>query len=140
MAIVFYMVKKDVIPDIYASERRTRMKPLISAVASQLIGVATLIILQGPQVFVSLMSCYVVNSVAMTVITQVWKISIHASGITAAATFLVYHLGPIMFPFFMLVLPVGWARIKLKAHNLKQIIAGSVLTIILVSLQLNIFR
>jgi membrane-associated phospholipid phosphatase len=76
----------------------------------------------------------------MMIITLVWKISIHVSGITAAATFLVYHLGAGMLPFFMLLFPVGWARIRLKAHSLAQVVGGALLTMVLVILQLIIFK
>jgi hypothetical protein len=139
VAIVFYMTKKDIIPDVYASVRQTRTKPLLSVLACQIVGILLLMFLKAPQTFVSLMTSFLIISFVMTIITQVWKISIHTSGITGVATFLVYYLGSSMLPFFMLVLPVGWARIKLKAHNLAQVVAGAVLPLILVNLQLIFF-
>jgi len=139
ITVILYMAKKGVISDVYASERRTRTKPFISALASYLLGIVALILFQAPQILVSLMVCYFVNSFVMMMISQFWKISIHASGITGPATFLVHQLGTGMLPFFMLIFPVGWARIKLGAHNLKQVVAGALLAIVLTLIQLEFY-
>lgn len=133
------MVRRGDIPDIYASERQTRTKPFIGALASYLMGVFALKIVGAPQSLVALMACYFVNSLAMMIISRVWKISIHASGIAGPATFLVHQLGIRMLPFSMLLLPTAWARIKLGAHDLKQVIAGALLTIGLTLVQLELY-
>ena len=139
IAIIVYMARKGVISDIYASERRTRTKPFIGALASYSVGIVALLFFGAPQDLVALMTCYLVNSLVMMTISQVWKISIHASGITGAATFLVHQLGAVMLPFFFLVFPVAWARIKLEAHNLYQVTAGALLAIALTLVQLKLY-
>jgi len=57
-------------------------------------------------------------------------------GVTGPITALVFQLGANMIPFFLLMLPVAWARIELKAHNVKQVIAGAVLSTILTWFQM----
>ncbi|MCW4019844.1 MAG: hypothetical protein NWF14_01240 [Candidatus Bathyarchaeota archaeon] len=138
IALTLYLAKKRIIPDIYASERRTRTKPFIGAVASYLLGVMALVLFRAPQILVSLMVCYLINSLVILIITQVWKISIHASGITGPATFLVHQVGVGMLPLFALLFPVGWARIKLGAHDFNQVVAGALLTTGLTFLQLEL--
>jgi len=139
LATIIYMVKKGIIPDINASDRQTRIKPFICALASYLIGVIALILVGAPQILIALMVCYFVNSLVMMAITRMWKISLHASGIAGPATFLVHQLGITMLPLFALLLPTAWARIKLGEHNLNQIMAGALLTIGLTLAQLELF-
>ena len=136
---VIYMVKKGIIPDIYASDRRTRLKPFLWAMASFLVGVATLLAVGAPSSVTALMACYLVNASILLVISLVWKISIHASGVAGPVTALVFQLGAKMLPFFLLALPVAWARIELKAHDLKQVAAGTLLTSVLTWLQMNLY-
>lgn len=137
--IVLGMMKVGIIPDFYASVRRTRTKPFIGAITSYLIGLVALALLQAPTSLVALMACYIVNSLVMLAITQAWKISIHASGVAGPATFLIHQHGAYMLPFLALLLPVGWARIKLKAHSANQVAAGALLTIILTLVQAELY-
>jgi len=136
---VFYMARKGIIPDIYASERRTRLKPFLGAMASYLTGVVALLAVGAPRSVTALMACYLVNASILLVISLVWKISIHASGVAGPVTALVFQLGAKMLPFFLLALPVAWARIELKAHNLKQVAMGTLLTTVLTWLQMNLY-
>lgn len=136
---VFYMVRKGIISDIYASDRSTRLKPFLGAMASYLTGVAALIAIGAPRSVTALMACYLVNASILLVISLVWKISIHASGVAGPVTALVFQLGAKMLPFFLLALPVAWARIELKAHDLKQVAAGTLLTSVLTWLQMNLY-
>lgn len=139
LASVYYMVRKGIIPDVYASDRRTRVKPFLGAMASYITGVTALHAADAPRSVTALMACYFVNSAVLLVITLVWKISIHASGVTGPVTALVFQLGAKMLPFFLLALPVAWARIELKAHNLKQVVAGTLLTTGLTWIQMNLY-
>jgi membrane-associated phospholipid phosphatase len=137
--IVFSMMKTGVIPDFFASVRRTRTKPFVGVITSYLIGLVALALLHAPRSLVALMACYIVNSLVMLAITQFWKISIHASGVAGPATFLIHQHGAYMLPFLALLLPVGWARIKLKAHSVNQVAAGALLTIILTLVQAEFY-
>ena len=56
------MMKVGIIPDFYASVRRTRTKPFIGAIISYLTGLVALTLLQAPRSLVALMACYIVNS------------------------------------------------------------------------------
>jgi len=56
--------------------------------------------------------------------------------VTGPVTALVFQLGARMLPFFLLMLPVAWARIELKAHNRLQIAAGAILSTFLTWMQM----
>jgi membrane-associated phospholipid phosphatase len=72
-------------------------------------------------------------------ITFKWKISIHASGITSPFTALVYLLGGVMLPLLLVVIPVGWARVELKAHTKMQVTAGAILSGLLTWVQMSFY-
>jgi hypothetical protein len=137
--IIIGMALKGITSDIYASDRKTRTKPFIGAMISYLIGTIILAYLNSPNSLTALMMCYVINSFILLLITQIWKISIHTSGITGPVTFLVHQIGTVMLPLFLLLLPVTWARIKLKAHTKSQTIAGALITIGLTLAQIKIY-
>jgi len=136
LSTTYYLVKKGIIPDIYASDRASRMEPILWAMASYLFGVTALLTFNAPFVVTALMACYFVNALIMLIITLKWKISIHAVGVSGPITALVYQLGMKMIPFFLLMLPVAWARLELKAHNKKQVAAGAILSSLLTWFQM----
>jgi len=136
LSSTYYLVRKGIIPDIYASDRATRTEPFLWAMVSYLMGVTALMYLNAPFVVTALMACYFVNTIVMLIITMYWKISIHAVGVTGPITALVFQLGARMLPFFLLMLPVAWARIELKAHNRLQVAAGAILSTFLTWMQM----
>ena len=75
----------------------------------------------------------------MIIITLRWKISIHASGITGPTTVLIYSTGITGSLLSILLIPVGWARVKLNAHTWSQFLAGAFVTAITTWLQLVIY-
>lgn len=139
LILLYYLSRKGIIPDIYASKRESRAIPFVGAMLSYLLGAIALLLGGAPSIITAVMLCYLGNSLIMMLISLKWKISIHASGITGPATALAYSLGIWALPFLGLVIPVGWARIKLKAHTLAQVTAGALLTIVTTWLQLEIY-
>lgn len=139
MAIIYFMLKKGILRDAYASDRQTRFKPFLGAVSSYLLGLVALLAASAPLLVSVLMAGYFVNTLIMMVITLRWKISIHASGIAGPATYLMYVFGIHLWPVFLLVLPVGWARLKLKAHTPGQVLVGFFLTAALTYIQLRLY-
>lgn len=139
MGIIYYMFKKGQLKDMYASERQARFKPFMGAILCYFLGLIALIAASAPLLVSVLMAGYLVNTILMMLITLRWKISIHASGIAGPATFLVYAFGIQFWWVLLLILPVGWARLKLKAHTLSQVVMGFLLTVALTYLQLFIF-
>lgn len=136
LVLVYILSRKGIIPDYYASKRESRTIPLVGAALSYLLGAYFLSILSAPQIVVALMLCYGVNTFVMMLITLKWKISIHASGVTGPATFLFNSIGLFSIPFFLLILPVAWARLILRAHTPAQLLAGALFTIAITYAQL----
>src|SRR5437773_11103136 len=56
------------------------------------------------------------------------EISVHAAEITGTLSFLVFKLGLLWGFLYLLVIPVGLIRIRLRQHTLLQVLAGAVLS------------
>ena len=61
----------------------------------------------------------------------------HASGVTGPSMMMTYVFGLSWLPFFLLAIPVGWARVKQGAHTSLQVVTGALLTIMTTWLQLK---
>ena len=136
LSSTYYLVRRGIIPDIYASIRETRTEPFLWAMASYLLGVTVLLYFNAPLAVTALMACYFGNAIIMLTITLRWKISIHTVGVSGPITALVFQLGAKMIPLFFILFPVAWARVELKAHNKRQVAAGAILSGLLTWVQM----
>ena len=136
---VVTFLKRGIISDFYATERNERFIPFLTTIFSYVVGFVTLVIVQAPGPITALMACYIINGIILALITLKWKISIHASGVTSPVTALVYLLGTRLLPLFLLVLPVIWARLELKAHSKMQLTIGALLSSILTWIQMAFY-
>lgn len=139
MIMIYIMVKRGLLKDVYVYDRRNRFKPFLGATLCYFLGFVALLAVSAPLLVTVLMAGYLVNTIFMMLITLRWKISIHASGIAGPATFLIYVFGIQFWWTLLLIIPVGWARLKLKAHTPAQIIVGFLLTVALTYALLSIF-
>lgn len=67
---------------------------------------------------------YGINTFAIFLFNFKIKPSVHIAGISGPVTYLTLSFGSVFSLFYLFSLPVGFARLKLKAHSLKEIIAG----------------
>jgi membrane-associated phospholipid phosphatase len=139
LAMVYGLMKLDFIKDFYAQDKDTRFIPFLWTTFFYLLGVLSLILVSAPPAVTALMACYFVNGMVLMIITLKWKISIHASGIAGPFTALVYILGGVMLPLLLVVIPVAWARVELKAHTVMQVAVGAVLSGLLTWLQMGFY-
>jgi hypothetical protein len=139
LGIVYGLSRRGTIPDIWASQRETRIIPFSGAVASYMLGSLALVLTRSPAIITSLMLCYLGNTFIMMLISLRWKISVHASGMAGPCTALVYSLGAVAVPLLLLIVPVGWARIMLKAHTVRQVVAGALVTVLLTWVQVGFY-
>jgi membrane-associated phospholipid phosphatase len=137
--MVYGLLRLKIIKDFYAYDRGTRFIPFLWMTLFYLIGTLSLIFISAPTSVTALMACYFVNGVVLMLVTLKWKISIHASGITSPFTALVYLLGAVTLPLLLVVIPVAWARVELKAHTILQVIVGAILSCVLTWLQMSFY-
>ncbi len=115
--------------DVDVTNRADRPLPLLVASIGALLG-GTLISNRfdiPSLLFIS--QTLVMMLLVLTVVTTVWKISIHTSTLSALITLLVVLRGPELAFLYVLLVPVAWARVLLRKHSVSQIIGGTLLGI-----------
>lgn len=138
---VLYLRKQGKVSAYDVPERLERTGPYMLSVLMSIVGLLGLVFLQASVYILALMWCFAFNTALLTLMNRYWKVSAHMMGLTGPLLFLlpVYDYGVIAaVPVIALL---GWARVKVKAHTVPQVIAGALAGILLTAIQiLVIFR
>ena len=138
MAYIIVGVRLGKFSDMDVSRRPERIGPFLFSITSTIIGLFVLTYLHGPKNLETVMLSTGISAVILMVTTLWWKISIHASSLAGAATILTALYGIVMLPAFLLLLLVSWSRVVLRRHTVAQVIAGSIVSIVLAQLIISL--
>ncbi len=127
MLAIFWMYATGRISDLDMSIREERSKVFGIFVVFYVLGTIELYVTHAPKIVIATMAGYALSSVLVQAITQYWKISTHALGVTAPIVVLIAVFSWLPLPLLILIPVVGWARVYLHAHTILQVIAGTVL-------------
>jgi membrane-associated phospholipid phosphatase len=130
-AYILIGVRLGKLSDVDVSKRTERVGPFIFGLLSVCLGWFVLVLLHGPAPLISTIIVTALSGLVMMVITLWWKISLHAGSLGAAATILTMLYGTAMLPTFALLVLVSWSRVVLRRHTVAQVVAGSLLSIVL---------
>jgi membrane-associated phospholipid phosphatase len=130
-----YLRRNDRIESLDVPIRTQRTVPYLLASLSYVVGLAILILISAPEALVALMACYLGNTLFVAAVNAYWKISAHAMGVGAVVTGFGFAVSPYYYIGLILLPVVSWSRIKLDMHSRGQVIAGSILSVILTALQ-----
>jgi hypothetical protein len=119
-------------------KRTQRTVPYLIAVCSYAGGLALLIWVAAPWQLVALLTAYLVNTLIILAINLYWKISAHAMGVGAVVAGFAVGVSPVFYWGLLLLPIVSWSRIKLDVHSRNQVIAGSILSVILTVAQFEL--
>lgn len=136
MLVIYLMYKTGKIGDLDVTDRSQRKAPFILSILVYALGTIIMFALNAPPIATALMFCYTTNTLGTFLISLHWKISVHAVGVSGPFTCLIYFLGWLYSPLLLLIIPIGWSRIELKAHTLAQVVVGFLLSIALTWIQL----
>ncbi len=136
-----YLKSNKVVESLDVPVRDQRTVPYLLASVSYIAGLVILIWYNAPWPLVALMVCYLGNTLFIVSVNFFWKISAHAMGVGAVVTGFGIALSPVYFLGLILLPLVSWSRIKLDMHSQGQVIAGSILSVILTAVQFEaVFR
>lgn len=113
--------------DIEVSERKKRTPIYAVALGSQILAAFVFYVLAAKLMYV-LSLAYIAVTAAILLINMKWKISAHTAGIAGPATALYMVFGDVALPAFLFLVPVFALRLKLKAHDAWQLIAGAIIS------------
>jgi membrane-associated phospholipid phosphatase len=124
-AYVLIMVRLGKLSDHHVSDRKERAPLLMVALVSVVVGLLVLNLINAPTSVSEMILALIGGIAVLAAVSLVWKISGHASAISAAAVIAALMFGPAWLPLLLLVPAVGWSRVVLRAHTPAQVIAGS---------------
>ncbi|HEY3993437.1 MAG TPA: phosphatase PAP2 family protein [Ktedonobacteraceae bacterium] len=137
-AYILVGVRLGKLSDVDVSKRSERVGPFIFGLLSVCLGWFVLVLVHGPTPLISTVIVTAISGLITMIITLWWKISLHAGTLGAAATILTIFYGAAMLPAFALLILVSWSRVVLRRHTVAQVVAGSLLSIVLASLILKL--
>ena len=130
IATFYYLKRKSLISDLDASKKEERLLPMAFGALFFLLGFITLRMLNAQLVIQGIMFCGMINVILAWLITNYWKISIHAITLSSSITiFWIFGYQNVLIIILILfILIIG--RLLAQAHDLTQIMIGILLGII----------
>jgi hypothetical protein len=119
-------VRRGRFTDHHIPEREHRRVPLLFGIVSVAVGLGLLVALGAPADVIALLGAGAAGLVVFAAVTVWWKMSIHAGVAAGTVAVLTAVYGPAGLLSAPLVPLVCWARVRLSAHTVPQVLAGSV--------------
>ena len=126
LAYVIWLVRRGELADIHMPHRQSRLKPLSVMLSWLLICTLLLNNWGAPPALNLLLTAVLLQIGLLSLVTLFWQISFHSATISAAAAAAVAMGGTTVWPITitLLVPLVGWSRVRLRRHTLRQVTAG----------------
>ena len=134
---ILYFKKIGKISSLEAPIRKQRLELLIISSLYNSIAFVLLNYFDASNIVKGLMFCYAINTAITWLITRYWKISIHMIGLGGPFVALFLSGYNNLFLMTVIIILVYFSRIKLKAHNHAQLIAGTFLAMVLAYIELR---
>jgi hypothetical protein len=122
-------VRRGQYSDQHLSVREQRLVPLLFGIACIILVFALLLLMRVSRALLAIMVAVLIVCILTLAITRYWKISLHLVGIAGAVVGLVLVLSPLCLLLTPLVVLVGWARWRVRAHTIPQALAGTLLAV-----------
>ena len=124
---VLYYYRKNVV-DLDISKKEMRTPFFIIAAAFYSIAAAIFYVTNTAIIFLLALSYASVTTILLLV-NRFWKVSVHSAGVTGPIFALIFVFGFMVLPLSLMIILVGWSRIKLKKHTFTQTFVGSLIPI-----------
>lgn len=132
---------KDVkVIDLHFEKKEEREKVLLMTTLSVLIGYLMLTFIGMPKPLLLIQMVGIINLVIISIITFKMKLSIHLAVYTIATTLVVFFLGTSYLWLYLLLLPLGWARVYRDKHSLFEIFMGIFISLVVTSAVIEAFQ
>jgi len=147
------LTRSRIVDSMDVSNREERHRPFMYGLLSMGAGLVCFqyLPLQHGLIYMILCMISINNTTVAAIINLKWKISVHSMAISTAATVIYFMSGPVtlswpgsssssialLIAFFLLIMVLQWSRVKLNMHTPSQVVAGTLLAIILTTLQLT---
>ena len=138
IALFLVFRKSGKLTDQDALIKEERTVPFFIATIFFAIGLVILINFQVNIISIAFWFCYISNTLLTILINRYENISAHTMGAAGPMAAFTFVLGPFALFIMMLVIIVGWARIRLGCHTFIQVVLGFFTAFISTYLQIYI--
>lgn len=128
-----YLARRNVV-DVWISKREMRTIFFAEMIISYCLAAIIFFAADARIMFLAALGYAFVTLILMG-INFAWKISGHGAGVAGPITAFVYVYGAKFALLFLLLVPMAWARVRLNAHTLWQVTAGSLIAVLVVLLE-----
>ena len=125
--IVLVGVRRHQWTDRHLRTRQQRPVPLLAGIASFLVGLGMLVVLDAPRQLTALMVAMLTGLAATLVVNLWWKLSIHTAAASGTVAILILTYGSALTLAIPAVAVVAWSRVRLGDHTPPQTVAGALL-------------
>ncbi|NWF90962.1 MAG: hypothetical protein HXY50_16065 [Ignavibacteriaceae bacterium] len=139
IASFVFFYKSKMINDIDVKQKFERTIPFYVSLIIFIIGFIVLLTFKVNVISIAFWFCYISNTILVVLINKYIKLSIHAMGVSGPLALLVLLKSIFGFYLVLILILVGWSRIKLKVHTFAEVLTGTILGFVSVYLQLLIF-
>ncbi|KUO22155.1 hypothetical protein [Streptomyces dysideae] len=126
-AVIMLGVKRGHWTDKHVRVREQRAVPLLATMASVLIGISLLVVLQAPREVFALVVAMLVGLITTMMVTVWWKVSVHTAVAGGVVVILLLAYGASMAPLVLGIAAIGWSRVALRDHTAAQTVVGALL-------------
>lgn len=120
-----YLTRSGRVSDPRAIPRSERVGPLRTVAALHVAAFVIVTLLGGPEELRAALLSYALATLGFALLSPVSNLSLHAAGVTGSAVCLAYVFGAWGLPAFLLLPPVGWARLALGRHTPFELALGA---------------
>lgn len=144
LAYVIRMIRRGEAKTLEVREQHSRLKPFVAGIASYAVGIVTMATLGTTAVplLVALALLYPINTALIVLINLRWKISVHMTSLAGFVSILLFVAMTVwralppetelvltvvtVAPLLALLPLLMWARVRVSAHTLGQVVAGAI--------------
>ena len=132
VVVVIFLVRRKKLDGFFSNPREQRNSVYLLASVLGIIDCALYWYLHAPRLLSVLFTAGLIAVIVFMVINYYWKISLHTAFVTGAVVVLVIIFGWKALFAVALIPLVAWSRIVLKQHTMPQVIAGGLLSVVIV--------
>lgn len=140
--VIYFVIlrSRGKIDDNDAQVKEQRTNPYLFGILLTLAAILLSAIFVSNKIITIAWITYLVCSMILILVNKYWKISAHAMGAAIPLGIMLFYSNLLSLGLVVILILVGWSRIKLKMHNLSQVLAGGFLGIIIPALLFVLFR
>lgn len=126
LAYIVWLHRTGRIDDLHLPNRRDRIGPFVVSVLGAVVAIAAFLWAGAPAILVAIAAGGLLQNSTLMAITTTWQISVHTAAAAALATLAGMGLGPSQgLVLALLLVAVGWARVRLGRHTAIQVVGGA---------------